>query len=1594
MGKKTGKRIACIVAAVTGVLILLSLSFYLPVVQRLVKNRVVSIVSRATGLQVNVERFRLRFPANLFLYHPVVLTPKGDTLLQAGRIDVDVAFCPLLSGKIRVRRVALSDVGLRYADSLSTIGLTGRWKDLSVESLDLSLKRKEIGIGRIRLSGADAELDLSKPSAQKPPAQALWRITVNRIELDTLSFRMRARPETMNLEARLPQGEIRRVGVDLGARAITVGALLLNGGTYTFLSTAPTAPESKTEAGTTSPPWDIRLDRLELDGNGFRSGVLNGVPEAGFDPRNLWLEPVDAILSGLYYRANDWGGTLETLAFVERCGFTVTEGRGVVACDAMSLTLNGFELKTQYSTVSADLRAAIGRLSRNPATPLSLTLQAELDPRDISCFYTPSQMLRRVLTGGTLRIDGEVDGSLSRMNICKLSAALPERVDLTVHGNAVDLLDPERRGGKLTLGAEVRDPDLWRSLFPDSLRRRIGFPRRMSLSGTVGLSTGTYASDLRITADRGMLTVKGNLNPGQQRYDAAIHAEDFPLSAFLPADSLGLLSLDLTAAGAGFDPRRTGARTDLKLTLDRLDYRAHTYRKMALNASLADRQWQGRLIAADTAAAFDLVGSGTLSAEEYTVRLTGRIDTLDGQRLGLSAEPFDLSLGLDAEAVMRPDTAYRADLRFDSIRWAYDNRTQDLPLTTLTASSDSDGVSVGVRSGNLTFDLLSPVRVDSLIRGLSRTSGVLRSQIDSLSLDMAALQAVVPPFAMQASAGRDNVLHAWMRTRGWEFDGIEFLIATMYDEPLQGMLALDRIETGGLRLDTLYVLFRGEGERLNYGLRLANRPGNPEQFGLLVLSGFAARHGIQADLYQRNRADSVGFRIGLNAEWLDRAVRLRITSENPRLGYTSWSVNPDNYLLYRFDRTFDANLRLEASRGRHLYLSSSSLEPSLHAGALRLDLRGIDVAPMLELLPSTPPLGGVLNTEASIGFDRGQFVGRGNATVDGLTWKQRRVGDLGANLDFQSDSLNRYVLDGGVTVGGRPVLKAGGTYFAANRSLDFRVSLSALPLSVANGFLPERAVRLAGSLTGAFSAAGPAKNLRIDGQLNFAEGIVELPVIGTSYTLSDTPILFRQNLLDLNRFSIFSPGRQPLTLDGTIDLGSLSRITADLSATARNFEVVDASSGSGSMLYGKALANLALTARGPVDALTVRGDVALLRGTDVTYTVRNDGLPMEHQKQDWVAFVDFADPVADSPTDSTGTLRLFGVDALVNIGIEENIRATVNLSESGGNRGEISGSGNMTYTLNTQGDSRFTGDFNIASGRILYTPPLIAAKDFKISEGSRISWTGDLLDPIFEVTAVEPLRTTVSGSGSDAALRNVSFDVSIRLRNSLKKIEVLFDLAAPGDEVIQPQLAAMTPEQRSRQAMALLLYNTYTGPGTTAVGRANNPLNAFIARELNQWTRNNLPGVDLTFGIDRSTDSGGGSSTDYSYQMSKSLFNDRVKVTVGGSINSDAETDKNLQENFVKDIVVEYRLTERDNMYLKAYRYNTRESILEGEVVETGGGFLLRRRMNRLSDFFKSLPREERRELRAVARAARREKRGGELQQILPSAGVPEAVAP
>ena len=96
-----------------GVIVLLVLLLYVPAVQDYVKTKVESYAAVNLGVNLSVKRVLLKFPLDLYVEKVYVEQVKGDTLLAAGQIQVNVSLLKLLKKEVEVRRLLLEKVVVR-----------------------------------------------------------------------------------------------------------------------------------------------------------------------------------------------------------------------------------------------------------------------------------------------------------------------------------------------------------------------------------------------------------------------------------------------------------------------------------------------------------------------------------------------------------------------------------------------------------------------------------------------------------------------------------------------------------------------------------------------------------------------------------------------------------------------------------------------------------------------------------------------------------------------------------------------------------------------------------------------------------------------------------------------------------------------------------------------------------------------------------------------------------------------------------------------------------------------------------------------------------------------------------------------------------------------------------------------------------------------------------------------------------------------------------------------------------------------------------------------------------------------------------------
>ncbi|EKC52529.1 hypothetical protein OBE_13042, partial [human gut metagenome] len=197
---------------------------------------------------------------------------------------------------------------------------------------------------------------------------------------------------------------------------------------------------------------------------------------------------------------------------------------------------------------------------------------------------------------------------------------------------------------------------------------------------------------------------------------------------------------------------------------------------------------------------------------------------------------------------------------------------------------------------------------------------------------------------------------------------------------------------------------------------------------------------------------------------------------------------------------------------------------------------------------------------------------------------------------------------------------------------------------------PADLLRLAGTLHGRIRMYGEPEAPRFDGGISFAQAQFRVPMIGTTFRLAGDTVRLDGRRVAFDRFTLLAPNGRPFTIDGTVDLTDLARTTADLQLRASDFQFLDVARKQRTAVYGTGYLDLNASVRGPLDALTVRGRLALLRGTELTYVMQDSPTEIRNESQDVVTFVSFRDETQEpAPETEAAPVRIGGMDLQLEI---------------------------------------------------------------------------------------------------------------------------------------------------------------------------------------------------------------------------------------------------------------------------------------------------------------------------------------------------------
>ena len=674
---------------------------------------------------------------------------------------------------------------------------------------------------------------------------------------------------------------------------------------------------------------------------------------------------------------------------------------------------------------------------------------------------------------------------------------------------------------------------------------------------------------------------------------------------------------------------------------------------------------------------------------------------------------------------------------------------------------------------------------------------------------------------------------------------------------------------------------------------------------------------------------------------------MKFFPENPILVYRPFHLNERNY-LYLADRGRiygDVRLYDEQGTGIHFY---TNREDTIADQEMTVELSRIDLKQFKKVLPYLPDVEGWLGGSVHYVDSEGQMMLSADVNLDNFVYEKSPLGNWTMSGAYLPDANNAHHVDGFITYNDQEIIYMNGVYQAdetGQENITGELELQHFPLRVINPFIPEKMVGFTGDIDGTLSMSGSPMKPVLNGGLQLDSVLMIMPDMSVGFRFDNKQVKMQDSKMVFDKFNIYTRGETPFVVNGSVDFSDMEKMMVDLRMKTNNYELMNAPKNRKATMYGKIYVDVDATLNGPVDELRMRGNMNVLGKTDFTYVLKDSPLMVNDRLGDMVEFVNFNDTVTVEDSNKPSA-PLTGMDIAMTVHIDQAVQAHVDLTADGSNYMEVEGGGDLAFQYTPQGEMILNGRYSVMSGELKYEIPIIPLKTFHIQNGSFLNWTGNMMNPEMNIKATERIRANVGSEGE--ASRMVSFDVGIALTDRLETLGLAFTLEAPEDASVQEQLNTMSVEERGKLAVTMLVTGMYMAEGNSTGGfNMNNALNSFLQNQISNVVGQSM---DISLGMESTNDAEGGRGTDYNFQFAKRFWNNRFRIVIGGTVSTGNAAKKD--ETFIDNVAIEYRLDNSGTRYVKLFHEKNYESVLEGEVIETGLGVVLRKKVSKLGELF------------------------------------------
>jgi translocation and assembly module TamB len=1486
--------------------------------------------------------------------------------------------------------LTLRSIHVSYLDDVS--GMDARLHlgalDVSMDAFDLA--KKQFHIGSVTLENTSASIIQSKEAQPDTSKSGTMDIGLGTVLLSNVHFRFENSVAHARYAADLGNGFLAANDIDLPARRIALKQVSI-GKANIVVSLPPSPKDTSTVSDSAGFAWTFILDKMDFGATTLQYDVNGALKKSGLDPNHLLIRGLTLEAEKIYLSAARASAYLKHLSLMEHNGLRLQDLSFYAAADSLHAQLSDFVFETPSTTIHQDILLTYPSPSVVKNHPGDVRVNMSIDNSHIGIpdllLFNPSLPVKR--SDGTIGIEVSLSGRLNDLRIDECKASAGDSTVIDIVGTVSGLPDAKTAVYDLTIQkiASARK-DIETFVLDTLLPKSIAIPASMHMTGAFKGTMNDFTASTDIWTTIGSIAASASFAGGaasdSSRWKTKISVINFDLAALM-RDSTTFGPLSLTASADGKGMKKEDITAQVNVNVDKAVLLGYPYHGLSVNGTAGAEKFDGTIELQDSNLVFLYKGLVDISKDHPAYKFTFDLKGADLQRLKLSNDNLRVSAGLitDLTGKSVDDLNGRVDLRnvvilknrkrfaVDSLMYVSVNKEKHTHISiesTIFGATFDGTVGLGGLPAALKhhFDRYFSVH-DTAV------STPADSQSFSFTLDLRdpeTLTDVLFPSLTRLDAG---------------------IIEGHYNSlknDLDLNVGVNNITYNGISIDSLLFSVSSDARQLRTGLHVGSAADSQFIITNFDVKAIAEHDSIDVSAMSTDANGNTKLLLAGIISSIRDGYQFRFKPKGVAFQNTVWSVAPDNYIQMGSGRLIAHHVVL-SDTGQSVAVQSTD-EANNHS-PLKIDFSKFQIANFSQIAErDSGYIGGTIDGTIELRNLDKAMAFTSDLSISKFAFGRTPVGDIALRANNQIADV--YDLSLNLSGNGNRVSVQG--QYKTRDSVgvpDLTVDFGALNLSSIEPFTFGAVSRLTGTMTGTLRVTGTTLKPSIAGTLKFAKTGFNPSALDTYLKLNSAEIGFSPQGIEFRSLNLIDSLGNTASIGGQLNTADYKSYNFDISVNANNFLLMNKAPDPKAMYYGTVFINSDIRLKGTPLHPVIDVQARLGKGTAVTFVLPEPESDVQQQRG-IVTFVDIKNPgnpiMTRRPpvrTRADSLRRTYQkIDLTSNIEVTKDSKLRIIVDPISGDSLVVQGDATFSIGMDPSGKLSITGRYDLTQGSYLVAFNPLLRREFKIQKGSSLTWFGTPFDANVDITAVYSVKASpldlvqdqISGMSREEQTKykqDLPIQVYLQITGRLLTPQLSFRLDLPDDQrgamggTVYAKLVQVNEDESelNKQVFALLILGRFIPSDPLSIvnesgggglsGLARSSVSQLLTSQLNSLSQRYVKGVDLNVGIESGQDYSTGTAenrTQLQLGLSKSLFNERVTVQIGGNVDLEGpRTQQNSLNNFAGDIKVGYKLTEDGRWQMQVFRQTAYEGIIEGDLTETGVGLVFTIDYDRLVGF-------------------------------------------